>query len=482
MLILKGKDVISADRKKIKSGTSGWVLIRRAGAALASFLTTLDAKKILFVTGRGNNGADGVVAAGALGKNIEKKIVCLFSRKEVNDNYLRAAKVVSGEIIYAPNALRLKKSVREADCVVDCIFGTGFHGRVSGFLGEAIRIINDAGTSVVSCDVPSGIDSDTGEYDCAVKARFTVTFGFPKLGLFLNPARNFAGSVRAVDIGLKKPRLKTSLNMITAGEIRKNIPERGIKSHKYTSGLVLIFAGKMKGAARLVALGALRAGCGLITFVTDDKINMPEAIEINYGADLKKYIKEKKVKAVVFGPGLGRDLTEEKRNVLKVLSKTAVPKVIDADGIFIVKKAGFEGKLKNCVFTPHTGEAKILTSSALDPPGVWKTAQRLARKLNSVIVLKGHQTVISDGEKVWINPSGNPVLATGGTGDALAGMTALFLAQGARPLEAAKSAVHIHGLAADIFLKKKGDRGALVTEIVSFVPRVMRKIIERKPV
>jgi len=311
-----------------------------------------------------------------------------------------------------------------------------------------------------------------------VKADFTVTLGFPKLGLFLEPARFYTGSVRAVDIGLEKPKIKSSLEMTTSQEIRRKIPARTPSQHKYGSGHVLIFAGKMKGAAALAAMGALRSGAGLLTVVTDKKINLPEAIQIGYDTDICEYIKRKKVRSVVFGCGWGRD----DGSVLKLLSKIKVPKVIDADGIYLLKKFNYLKKINNCILTPHSGEMKHLTSKKLNVPGKWEVVKEVSKKLKAVVLLKGFQTVISDGLNVFINPTGNPVLASGGTGDLLSGMIAGFIAQGMKNIDAVKAAAYIHGLAADILLKEKGGRGILVREISSKIPLTIKKLLENKAV
>ncbi|MCD6413555.1 MAG: NAD(P)H-hydrate epimerase, partial [Elusimicrobia bacterium] len=298
MIVLKGSEVIATDWRTIAAGISGMTLMKRAAAGLGEFLKNLGAKKYVFVIGAGNNAGDGVYAAGILRRR-QKKIFCIFPEKKINENVRRAAEETNQKIIFQPTLEEMEKSFREADCVVDCVFGTGFHGRVRGFAEKVIEKINESGKIVVSCDVPSGIDSNTGECFLAVKADFTITMGFPKLGLFLKPARNFAGSIRAVDIGLKKPATKPMVEMTTAEDIRKTLPVRNPDFHKYKSGHCLVFAGKMSGAAVLASMGVLRAGAGLLTIATDKKINFPEAIGIGYDTDIAGYVKRRKVKAVV---------------------------------------------------------------------------------------------------------------------------------------------------------------------------------------
>ncbi|MFH1956890.1 MAG: NAD(P)H-hydrate dehydratase [bacterium] len=478
MRIVTGKACIAADKKTIASGISGRTLMKRAASGLADFLNNFGAKNVVFVLGAGNNAGDGVVASGLLKKNITRNVFCIFPANKVNDNVKWAGRICGEGIVFQPSLNELKESFKTADCIIDCIFGTGFHGEVRGFTKSVIRAINNSGIPVVACDVPSGIDSNTGQYSLAVRASFTVTFGFPKLGLFLEPARFLAGSVRAVDIGLKKPEIKSFLQMTTSQEIRSKIPIRTPLQHKYGSGHVLVFAGKMKGAAALAALGALRTGSGLLTIVTDKKIDIPEAIQIGYGTDLSEYIRRKKVRSVVFGCGWGR----EDGSILKLLSKIKVPKVIDADGIYLLKKFKYFGKIKNCILTPHTGEMKNLTSKDLNVPGKWEVVKEVSRKLKAVVLLKGFQTVISDGLNVFINPTGNPVLATGGTGDLLSGMIAGFISQGMKNPDAVKAAAYIHGLTADILLKEKGGRGILVREIAAKIPRTIKKLLENRAV
>ncbi|MBU3955402.1 NAD(P)H-hydrate epimerase, partial [bacterium] len=330
MKILKGSEVIAADKRAIASGVSGRTLMKRAAEGLAEFIDSLGAKRVVFITGPGNNGADGIVAAGLIRKNTEVEIYCVSPPEKINSNFLWAQSVTGRGVVFMPSSDALKESMRKADYVVDCIFGTGFHGAALGRAAAAIKEINASGRPVISCDVPSGLDSDTGEATLSVKADFTVTFGFPKMGLFVGAGAEISGSLRAVDIGLKVPSKKTAVCMISPSDIALEIPVRNCESHKYTSGHVLIFAGEMKGASRLAALGALRGGAGLVTLAGGDGQKLPEAIVIDYETDFLKYIKQKKVKAIVFGPGFGRNCPALAVEVMEILSKTALPKVIDA--------------------------------------------------------------------------------------------------------------------------------------------------------
>ena len=193
-----------------------------------------------------------------------------------------------------------------------------------------------------------------------------------------------------------------------------------------------------------------------------------------------EYIKQKKVRAIVFGPGFGRTALSRGRNILEMLAKTDVPKIIDADGIFLAKKYGYLKKLKNCVMTPHAGEAKQLTRGSLIAPRSWNTVKKLSASMGTVLVLKGHRTVISDGKTVMINPTGNPVLAAGGSGDLLAGLVAGLIAGGMGVFNGANAAVYAHGLAADLFMKKNGTGGALVRDIASLLPLALKIVKEER--
>ncbi|PKN00018.1 MAG: hypothetical protein CVU78_03310 [Elusimicrobia bacterium HGW-Elusimicrobia-2] len=480
MRILKGSEVIAADRRTIKSGVSGRTLMKRAASGLAEFIDSLDAKRVVFVTGPGNNGADGIVASGLIDKKTEVEIFCVFPAEKVNSNFLWAQSRSGRGVVFMPSSAALKESLRKADCIVDCIFGTGFHGLPLGRAASAIKEINSAKRAVVSCDVPSGLDSDTGQASLAVSADFTVTFGFPKMGLFTGRGAEISGSVRCVDIGLSAPSKKTAVYMTAARDITSKIPVRNSRSHKYTSGHVLVFGGAMKGAARLAALGALRGGAGLVTIAGGGVKDFPEAIVLNEDADIAEYIKRKKVRAIVFGPGFGRANPARAAGILDALSKTAVAKVIDADGIFFAKKYGYLGKLKNCLMTPHTGEAKLLTRGSLIAPRSWDTVKKLSSAVMAVVVLKGHRTVISDGKSVTINPTGNPVLALGGTGDLLSGASAALIAGGMGVFDAARCAVYAEGLAGDLFMKKNASSGALVRDIAGLLPRALQIMKEER--
>ncbi|MBU4134553.1 NAD(P)H-hydrate epimerase, partial [bacterium] len=194
--------------RAIASGVSGRTLMKRAAEGLAEFIDSLGAKRVVFITGPGNNGADGIVAAGLIRKNTEVEIYCVSPPEKINSNFLWAQSVTGRGVVFMPSSDALKESMRKADYVVDCIFGTGFHGAALGRAAAAIKEINASGRPVISCDVPSGLDSDTGEATLSVKADFTVTFGFPKMGLFVGAGAEISGSLRAVDIGLKVPSKK----------------------------------------------------------------------------------------------------------------------------------------------------------------------------------------------------------------------------------------------------------------------------------
>ena len=480
MRILNGSEVIAADRRAIRSGTPGGTLMKRAAGALAEFIDSLDAIRVVFVTGPGNNGADGIVSSGLMRKKTEVEIFCVFPKEKVNSNFLWAQAVSGRGVVFMPSRAALKKSMRSADCVVDCVFGTGFHGVPRGGAAMAIKEMNAAKRLVVSCDAPSGLDADTGKAHLAVKAAFTVTFGFPKKGLFIGAGAELSGSVRCADIGLRAPARKSALYMTSPRDLARKIPVRNSRSHKYTSGHALIFTGAMKGAASLAGLGALRAGAGLVTFAGAGMKDFPEAIVIDYKTDFLKYIRDKNVRSIVFGPGFGRDNSEKAAVILETLSKTDIPKVIDADGIFLAKKYGYLKKLKKYVITPHTGEAGQLTKSSLAAPRSWDTVKKLSSSLNAVVVLKGHRTVISDGKSVSVNPTGNPVLATGGTGDLLAGAIAALLAGGMGLFEAAAAGVYAEGLAGDLFMKKKGASGALVRDLAALLPAALKIMKEER--
>jgi NAD(P)H-hydrate epimerase len=381
--------------------------------------------------------------------------------------------------------------------IVDALFGTGLSRPVEGAPAAAIRRINAARdeSRIVSIDLPSGLDADTGQVlGEAVRAHRTVTLGLPKLGLALEPGRSLAGEVRVARIGLvdAAPERTPDAELWTRAAAGARLPERPRAGHKGRFGHVLVVAGSVgkTGAAALAAEGALRVGAGLATIACPQSLN--EILEVKCTEAMTAPVCETPERAlaleaegallalsaerdvVVLGPGIGR--AEDTGKLVRALVEAIErPLVLDADGLFALAGAP-EWLLRRrgpTVLTPHPGEAARLTGTSTDEVNRDRVgfASALAERTGAVVLLKGAASVVAGGGgRPLVNPSGGPALASGGSGDVLAGMVGGFLAQGLPAREAAALAAFLHGHAADRFAARCGEAGLLAAELAAELP------------
>ncbi|HEX4858081.1 MAG TPA: NAD(P)H-hydrate dehydratase [Usitatibacteraceae bacterium] len=481
-------------------------LLQRAGACLVRHAASLLARKkgarILVLAGPGNNGGDAWVAAAGLLKDGHALTVIGLGEQTFGEP---AAKSAHAAYLKAKGEVRkdLPKNVR-FDLVIDGLFGVGLSRAPSGAFADMIRIVNELrrsqGIPVIAVDIPSGLGAETGiAFGEAIEADRTVSFIGLKPGLFTAAGRDHAGEVFLETLGVERLAEPVSASGILLGadNVRRLIPERRHASHKGTYGNVGIIGGTdgMVGAAVLAARGALFMGPGkvLLGFAAKDApvfdpLN-PE-IMVRRAEDL---IGDAELAALALGMGLGTDRVAP-RLVAAALSRT-LPTVLDADALNVIAAtpslatllaaegqksstgAGFEAKTpeksRQCsrfVLTPHPGEAARLLaqSSAEVQADRVKAAVTLARRFWSVVVLKGSGTVVAAPDGFYaINGSGNPGMASGGMGDALAGMIAAFLAQGLDTLDASRLAVYLHGAAADACIEHgMAPHGLTASEVI----------------
>jgi len=417
-------------------------LMERAGTAVAreAMARFPDAKRFAAICGRGSNGGDGRVAVRVLqeaGRDAE----------ETTD-------------------------LERADVVIDALFGTGFHGTPREEAAGLIDRMNAAGVPVVAVDIPSGVDSSTGEAaGAAVKAALTVTFHGCKVGLAVAPGRFHAGDVVVADIGLNP--VTTEHKRVTR-EILRLVPPKSPRDNKYSAGAVLVVGGApgLTGAACLVAEAAFRADAGYVA-VAVPQTSLPvvetkllEAVKATWD-DVDRLAE--RAAAVALGPGMGRS-DEARALVRRLLTELDVPVVVDADGLF-----GLEPVERRAptVLTPHAGELGRLLgeeSSWVDEHRL-EAVRRAAEQFACVVLLKGADALIAaPGEGVLVCDLGTPALATAGTGDVLTGIVAAFLAKGLEPSLAAAAAAAAGGVAAELL---EHQRGALASDIVAALPRAL---------
>ncbi|MBL8953669.1 MAG: NAD(P)H-hydrate dehydratase [Myxococcaceae bacterium] len=477
-------------------GMPASVLMENAGEALARAALKLASPqgRFLVLCGIGNNGGDGLVAArklAALGRLVNVELVGVKDALD-GEAHRNLKALLAGAVSVAPISDELP--VGPGDVVIDAIFGTGLSRAPESKHANAIGRISvwrAAGAKVLAADLPSGLQTDNGvPFAPCVAADVTLAFGFLKVGQALEPGASLCGELEVVDIGipraahqvLKEPQVY----LLEESDVRGRLPARKPDSHKGTFGHVLVIAGSWgkTGAAALAAKGALRAGAGLVTVATRPEAlvpvmaHAPEVMGIELvgdgglgPSDLNPLLEAADGKsAVVFGPGIPRG-DETSKLLQALLEELEIPCVLDADALNAL--AGHLDILKKAkcdlLLTPHPGEMARLADKTVVEVNQNRiiSARSIATENHVVVVLKGARTLIAreDGT-VFINPTGNPGMATGGTGDVLSGICGALFAQGLSPEDAAVTGVYAHGLAGDVMAKKKGQMGLVASDLL----------------
>ena len=500
MKVVTAEEMREIDRGTIEEyGISGQLLLERAGLCVASRVRELfGQRKVIVLAGGGNNGGDGLVAARQLfneGWNV--RVFLLVKEGKLGPDCLlqyRAAKKLGVPVEFRS---QVEQKDLHSAVVIDAIFGTGLSKPVVAPVSEIIRLINRTDVPVISVDIPSGISSDDGRImGEAVKADATVTFGLPKIGHYLHPGAEYTGRLFVEDIGFPRE-LINSDRIMTEVVVRQDtallVPERPAYSHKGIYGHVLILAGSRgkTGAALMAARACLRAGAGMVTIGVPEGIAdivqsvvaeemvlpLPDDGTGAFSDDaLEKVLSfiAAKVDVCAIGPGIGVT-PATKRLVPGLISVSTVPLVVDADAVNALQ--GNVAVLKTAkspvILTPHIGEMARMTETLgsdilSDLPG---TARCFSSSYASYLVLKGAPTLIASPEgNVSINTTGNPGMATAGSGDVLTGMIAGLLGQGMNPLDAAVLGVYLHGLSGDIAAADKGMHSLIAGDIIESIP------------
>lgn len=507
----------SLDKKTAEAfGIAGIVLMENAGRAVAQTVikefNTQAKKGIVVFCGKGNNGGDGFVAARHLiNRGYHVDVIMFGKREELSEdgrtNYAAISRIT--DIIHdlndAGEFAKTDINLHEKGLIIDALLGTGIKGAVKEPQAGAINLINESGIPVISIDIPSGIDADTGTVTgIAVRAIKTITFGLTKIGLVVYPGAEYAGNIEVADISIPDKLIKETnipYNLSTPGSINYLLKRRNYATNKGDYGHTLVIGGSegKSGAAILTAKGALRAGSGLVT------ISGPEGLVPVFEATVLEALKEPLTETlggfidktaitqvekllqtrdvVAVGPGIG---TEKQTSdfIFELLKRCTLPMVIDADAINVISaRPGIllECHNENIIITPHPGEFGRLIN--MNPKDVNNNRINLARdfakQYHCTLVLKGARTIIAnkDGE-IWINPTGNPGMATGGMGDVLTGIIAGLIATGISPLNAAIAGVYIHGMAGDIVYSYHMNAAVLASELLERIPYVISSLQE----
>jgi NAD(P)H-hydrate epimerase len=488
------------------------ILMEHAGYGVIQFMEkhfgSLEKRSAVVVCGKGNNGGDGYVAArGLLSKGCTVTVVSLGKTSALSSDAGANLHILQQQLKLSKNdrekPLRFisasgLKSIKQPDFIIDAIFGTGLNSPLRGRFRKVIEWMNRSNATIVSVDIPSGLNSNNGSIlGSAVKSNLTVTFHYKKRGLFVGQGPNYTGIVEVADIAIPKelPRsiLPSGTVMPDVADIRRSLPRRPFNAHKYSVGKVLVVAGSrgLTGAAAMTAQAAMRSGAGAVKLVCPKSVatvlsrKLTEAIVIPSEETTEGTLSDKSLADItplldwtdvlVVGPGLSQH-PDTVRLIQNLVSACKGKLLLDADGI-----NAFSGNIKilarfhgtDLIITPHTGEFSRLTG--MTPAEIEndriENARTLAKKLKCTIVLKGAPTVTgSDSGKIYINRTGNQGMATAGAGDILTGILAGLWSQKMISEESAYASVYLHGLAGDLSRARYGERSLMALDILEQLP------------
>ncbi|MDI6824829.1 MAG: NAD(P)H-hydrate dehydratase [Bacillota bacterium] len=520
MKAVTGAEMREIDRlAQEEAAIPGLILMENAGRAVfGQALRMLGGepagRRVLVLCGKGNNGGDGLVVARHLCHHGAEVRVLLAAMPEelkgdaaANLAMARAEEALPGARL-AVRSLSgpgwedaLAEELAAADLVVDALLGTGIQGGARGQVAQVIEILNRAERPVLSVDVPSGLDADTGAVSGpCVRARVTVTLGLPKVGLLIYPGAEYAGRVLVADIGIPPglvDRVDPQVEMLEEPQVAAWLPARPPAAHKGTFGHLWVVAGSqgMVGAAKMAAMAGLRGGAGLVTLALPARQQpvvaaglsevmtrgLPEE-EGMLSASALDVLKEagRGVEAWAIGPGLGRS-PGVATLVRDFVRWCPAPLVIDADGLWALGSdlSLLRDREHPTVLTPHPGEmARLLDSTVASVQADRREAVReAARRARAVVVLKGARSLVGTPTgRVFINPTGNVGMATGGSGDVLTGLVGAFLAQGVPAERAACLGVFLHGLAGDLAAGRRGRLSLVAGDILTWLPQAARRL------
>lgn len=514
MKILTSHQMKEIDRKTIEEvGIPGPVLMENAGIQIFRILKSrfpeIEKETIVIVAGKGNNGGDGfVVARHILNNGGDPLVLLLAAKEEIRGDAgtnLRIAENIGVRIREVKSYEVWKKcraSLAKATVIMDAIFGTGLMKPAEGLFAKAIEDINSSAGFKISVDIPSGLSSDTSELiGPAVKADVTVALSAPKICHVFPPSEEWVGELIIADISIP-PLLfddaNFKLEIVEQRDLSPYFQKRKRDAHKGTYGHLFIISGSVgkTGAAVMAAKAALKTGAGLVTIGTPQSCQpivarsmmelmtepltetkegtlsseaLPRAIGLLEGKD-----------GLLLGPGLGtHESTAE--FVLSLLPRVKLPVVIDADGLNILAKNPelLKALKKPAILTPHPGEfARLLKLPTKEVRrNKLVLAPAFAKKYGIYLVLKGYRTLVVTPEgKMFVNPTGNPGMATGGSGDVLSGMIASMILQEKNILGATIAAVYLHGQSGDMAARKVGERALVAGDLIRYLPPALKSL------
>jgi hydroxyethylthiazole kinase-like uncharacterized protein yjeF len=513
MKVATAEQMQELDRKAIEAyRIPGIVLMENAGRGATEVISNtfpdLQKMKIAIIAGKGNNGGDGfVIARCLLNRRVSVKVYLLADSKGLRgdaETNFQIFQRMKGEVISVPSSKdyqKVKKELEKFDLLIDAIFGTGLDAEVRGYYREVIDHLNTLQKPIVAIDIPSGLDANTGKpFGTAVRASLTITFGLPKIGHVISPGLDYVGKLKLVDIGLPKKlveeeRIQTYL--LENDEIRGwlSTPRRP-DTHKGDYGHLLVIAGSVgkTGAAAMACEAALRIGAGLVTLAIPKSLNaimevkltevmtepLPETpkqtLSLRAFSSILRLCENKK--AVIIGPGIGT-FKETQSLILKLMKTLNLPIILDADGLtaLATQPKTLPTTNRSLILTPHPGEmAKLIRSTPKDvQEDRISISRNFAQSHHVHLVLKGHRSLIATPKgEVFINPTGNPGMASGGTGDVLTGMIGGLICQGFDILQSLQMAVYLHGLAGDEMAQELGEKSLIARDIIEKIPALLQ--------
>lgn len=512
--VATASEMSRVDARAIESfGIPSSCLMETAGARAANIIWEEFGRpglRAVVVAGKGNNGGDGFVIARHLSNmGADVRVFTVMAMDEVSGDPSIFMKILLKMELPIEQAAdeeglsRLARVVSESDLLIDAILGTGFVPPARGFISDALSGLSQCKIPVVAVDIPSGLDATSGSATPPfLKAAFTVTFGALKRGHFLMPAANNAGKIRLVDIGIPAVCVaeeKIPLHLTEASDVAGILPQRQLDTHKGDAGNILLIAGSkgMMGAGLMAALAALRTGAGKATLAVPESLSfavesgppeimvlpLPEtpAGSIDSGAFEIVLERTASMDALVIGPGISTN-PRTVELVHRLIQNVEKPILLDADGLNALSQGitVLEGTRAELLLTPHPGEmarlARISTSEV--QADRVNLAIDFATRHRVFLALKGAHTILAmPSGNAWINPTGNPALASGGTGDVLAGVLGGLLVQGLGPEESLVAGAYLHGLAGDIVSEEIGDIGLTATDLLPAIPRARQRVL-----
>jgi len=507
--VLTGYEMAEVDGLAVKRGIKALDLMEKAGQKVADVakkeLEDLGKKNVLVICGKGNNGGDGFVTSYILHKSGFHVLNYYIGDPEkskgpskINFDRAKLEGITLKKI--KKDLTQFKEDLGNCDFIIDAIFGTGLKRPVKGIYLDIINLINDANKYVLSVDIPSGVNGNSGEVlNTAVKANITVTMQAYKFGLLNYPGASYVGDIRCVDVGIPQDLIDKYCKIFFIDDewVLNRLPKRKVYAHKGDAGKLFVIAGSpgFTGAAYMSSMSALLGGAGVVTLAIPEGLNsvmetkltevmtlpLPQTKDGTLAISaLPKILDEvKKFDCLAIGPGISLN-EETSKLIISLVKNLRIPLVIDADAITILSKnlEVLRDLKVPIVITPHPGElSRLLHINKVKLKDRLKLNREISKKIKKISVLKGARTLISNPEgETFVNLTGGPAMATAGSGDILVGLIGSLIVQGVDPYDAAIMGIYLHGLAGDMAAEEVGQRSLIATDIMNKIPDTFLRI------